>query len=238
LPSAIGQEGVAGSWRRRRRCRLARRRAGSPAGLGTWAEEIVVDQPRRSPSPPMPTRCSWRCSRSTRSRYALLHGFGDLKPGDWVLQTGGNSAVSATSSSLAGTRLPDLSVVRRPEAASAVTDLGGDAVVVADDNLAEERGKALGGDQARCCSTRSAAGDQRTGHGPPHRWHGRALRRDERAAGHPQPTGPDLPATVAARLLARPLAPRDAPPPTRLGHSRTWPSWWSRGAISAPVEAT
>lgn len=148
LPSAIGQEGVGkvievGDG-------VDASRVGERvviAGLGTWAEEIVVDQREaiavHADADPLQLAM---LAINPVTAYALLHSFGDLRPGDWVLQTGGNSAVSGNVISLAkhyGYRT--LSVVRRPEAAASV---GGDAVLVADENLADNVKKALGGDQA------------------------------------------------------------------------------------------
>ena len=96
LPSAVGQEGVGrvvevGDG-------VAASRVGERvvlAGLGTWAEEIVVDQAQAVPvtTDADPLQLAMLAINPVTA-YALLHGFGDLKPGDWILQTGGNSAVS------------------------------------------------------------------------------------------------------------------------------------------------
>src|SRR6266516_4196328 len=66
----------------------------------------------------------------------LLRRFVDLRPGEWVGQTGGNSAVGRaviTLAKLAGYRT--LSVVRRSEVAQELLELGADAVVVSGPGL-------------------------------------------------------------------------------------------------------
>jgi NADPH:quinone reductase-like Zn-dependent oxidoreductase len=78
----------------------------------------------------------------------LLRRFVDLRPGDWVGQTGGNSAVGRaviTLAKLAGYRT--LNVVRRPEVAQELMDLGADAVVVSGPDVRAQLKKALGGDR-------------------------------------------------------------------------------------------
>jgi NADPH:quinone reductase-like Zn-dependent oxidoreductase len=85
--------------------------------------------------------------------YQLLnHGqlnSGPLKEGDWIAQTAANSAVGSAVIALARERgLRTLNIVRRPEAA-ALVDKRADAVVVADDNLADGIEAALNGEKLR-----------------------------------------------------------------------------------------
>jgi len=78
----------------------------------------------------------------------LLRNFAGLTPGEWVGQTGANSAVGRYVIALARqTGLRTLNVVRRPELVAELVDLGADAVVVSGQDLAEQVAKALGGDQ-------------------------------------------------------------------------------------------
>src|SRR5207249_1436963 len=75
----------------------------------------------------------------------LLRRFVDLPPGAWVGQTGGSSAVGRYVIALAkqaGYRT--LYVVRRPEVAAELVELGADAVVVSGPDLGEQLDKALG----------------------------------------------------------------------------------------------
>jgi len=65
-----------------------------------------------------------------------------------VAQTGANSATGRYVIGLARQAgLRTLNVVRRPEAAASIADLGGDVVIVADDNLSENVKKALGAER-------------------------------------------------------------------------------------------
>jgi mitochondrial enoyl-[acyl-carrier protein] reductase / trans-2-enoyl-CoA reductase len=76
----------------------------------------------------------------------LLRNFGDpARPGRWIGQTAGNSAVGEYLIKLAR-RLgwKTLSVVRREPAAELVRSWGGDRVVIADDNLESHLAHALG----------------------------------------------------------------------------------------------
>lgn len=62
--------------------------------LGTWREEAVVDQELVDKIPndiPRPYAAIIGVNPSTA--YRLLKDFGNLKPGDWVIQNGANSMV-------------------------------------------------------------------------------------------------------------------------------------------------
>jgi NADPH:quinone reductase-like Zn-dependent oxidoreductase len=78
----------------------------------------------------------------------LLRRFADLAPGAWIGQTGANSAVGRYVIALAkraGVRT--LNVVRRPELAVELAELGADAVVVSGPDLAGQIAAALGNDR-------------------------------------------------------------------------------------------
>jgi mitochondrial enoyl-[acyl-carrier protein] reductase / trans-2-enoyl-CoA reductase len=76
----------------------------------------------------------------------LLRNFGDpARPGRWIGQTAGNSAVGQYLIKLARRfGWKTLSVVRREAAAELVRSWGGDRVVIADDNLEADLAQALG----------------------------------------------------------------------------------------------
>jgi NADPH:quinone reductase-like Zn-dependent oxidoreductase len=79
---------------------------------------------------------------------ALLSGFGDLRPGDWIGQTLGNGAVGQYVLQLAARAgYRTLSVVRSEKAAEQVRALGGELVVVAGENLGARIAAALDGRQ-------------------------------------------------------------------------------------------
>lgn len=69
---------------------------------------------------------------------ALLSSeFVTLRPGDWVIQNAANSAVGLYLVQLARIRgYRTVNVVRRPDAAAAVRDTGGDVVLVDGEDLA------------------------------------------------------------------------------------------------------
>lgn len=63
--------------------------------------------------------------------HVLLHDFVELKPGDWVLQNAPLSSVGSCVIQLAKSQgLRTVNIVRRPEAAASVTQLGGDMVIL------------------------------------------------------------------------------------------------------------
>jgi len=80
--------------------------------------------------------------------HILLNRYGALRPGDWIGQTIGNSAIGQyiiKLAKLAGYHT--LSIVRSEQAAEQVRSFGGDLVVVHGENLAGRVAEALGGRQ-------------------------------------------------------------------------------------------
>jgi trans-2-enoyl-CoA reductase len=80
----------------------------------------------------------------------LLHGFAALKPGDWVVQNAGNSAVGRCVIQLArelGVRT--VSLVRRADLVDELGELGGDVVLTDGDAAVAEALEHLGGATAR-----------------------------------------------------------------------------------------
>src|SRR5256885_4467618 len=76
----------------------------------------------------------------------ILSDFVDLKGGDWVIQNVANSAVGRLLIVLAHQRgLRTVNVVRRPELAGELKQLGADLVVVDGDDLAARVGRETGG---------------------------------------------------------------------------------------------
>jgi NADPH:quinone reductase-like Zn-dependent oxidoreductase len=76
----------------------------------------------------------------------LLRLFGPLSEGDWIAQTGANSAVGQYIIALAErARIRTLNVVRSQEAATQVSVAGGDRVVVDGDDLPAQVERVLGG---------------------------------------------------------------------------------------------
>jgi NADPH:quinone reductase-like Zn-dependent oxidoreductase len=82
--------------------------------------------------------------------HLMLTRYVDLKPGDWIGQTLGNSALAHSVVALAREAgLKTLSVVRSEKAAEEARASGADLVLVDGDDLGDRVAKALGGEQLR-----------------------------------------------------------------------------------------
>lgn len=69
----------------------------------------------------------------TGTAWYMLEDYAPRVPGSWVLQTAANSGVGLCLATLARARgLRSINIVRRAEAAKAVTDAGGDVVLLAE----------------------------------------------------------------------------------------------------------
>lgn len=113
---------------------------------GTWQDQIAVAETDAIPVDPAadPLQLAM-LGVNPMTADLLLRRFVDLPAGAWVGQTGGTSAVGRyviVLAKLAGLRT--LSVVRRPEAAAELLDLGADAVVVDGEDLGEQAARVLG----------------------------------------------------------------------------------------------
>jgi NADPH:quinone reductase-like Zn-dependent oxidoreductase len=155
LPSAIGAEGVG---------RVVRVGPAGDAGLagrrvlvlgsydqGVWADTVVV--PARNvvvvPDDVDALQLAMAGINPITAQLMLTR-FADLRPGDWVGQTLGNSAVAQCVSALAkiaGVRT--LSVVRSEKAAAQARAAGADVVLLDGPDLADRIAAALGGDKLR-----------------------------------------------------------------------------------------
>lgn len=81
--------------------------------------------------------------------WRLLHGFGNLMDGDWIVQNAGNSAVGRCVIQLArDLGIRTISFVRRTELIDALQDLGADHVFLDDENGLASAKEALGGARA------------------------------------------------------------------------------------------
>jgi NADPH:quinone reductase-like Zn-dependent oxidoreductase len=113
---------------------------------GTWQDELVIDKDDAIAVDPAADALQLAMlGINPLTADLLLRRFVDLPPGAWVAQTGSNSAVGRYVIALAkqaGYRT--LNVVRRPEVAAELRELGADAVVVSGSDLGEQLKKALG----------------------------------------------------------------------------------------------
>ncbi len=113
---------------------------------GTWADQVVVKAANVVPIPEGgdPLQLSMVGTNPLTAHLALTK-FVDLKPGDWIGQNLGNSAVGQYVTALAKhAGLKTLSVVRRPEAAEG---LESDVVLVDGEDLSGRIRSALGTDR-------------------------------------------------------------------------------------------
>lgn len=164
LPAALGTEGVGRI--------VAVGPAVDPVRIGervliiptmkhaTWQDQVVIDEGDAVPvDPEVDVLQLAMLGINPMTADLLLRSFVDLPPGAWVGQTGGNSAVGRYVIALAkraGYRT--LSVVRRPEVAAELLELGADAVVVSGPDLGEQLKQALG-DERISLLLDSIAGD-------------------------------------------------------------------------------
>lgn len=116
---------------------------------GTWQDQTVVDEGGAIPVDPKADALQLSMlGINPLTADLLLRRFTALPPGAWVGQTGANSAVGRYVIALAqqgGVRT--LNVVRRPEVAAELLELGADAVVVSGPGLGEQLVEVLGDEQ-------------------------------------------------------------------------------------------
>jgi NADPH:quinone reductase-like Zn-dependent oxidoreductase len=125
---------------------------------GTWADETVVAA--RNVLPVSETGDPVQQAMLTvnpATAYLLLTRYVELKPGDWVGQDLGNSAVGQHVIALAQrTGVRTLSIVRSEAAAEQLRKRGADLVLVDGDDLARRIADALGGQTLRLALTGGA----------------------------------------------------------------------------------
>ena len=82
--------------------------------------------------------------------WRLLHGFTELKPGDWIVQNLGNSAVGRCVIQIArDLGVKTVSFVRREEVVADLKELGGDAVLIDDEAGLATAKEVMGGSAAK-----------------------------------------------------------------------------------------
>lgn len=141
LPAVPGNEGVG----RVRECGAGvdagwlGRRVLLPAQFGTWrgAGVVAISQLRVVPETvPLEQAAMLRVNPSTA--YAMLHDFGALQAGDWIVQNAANSGVGRVVIQIAKLRgWRTVNVVRRPDCVAELANLGGDAVLLEGGSLTE-----------------------------------------------------------------------------------------------------
>jgi trans-2-enoyl-CoA reductase len=117
-----------------------------PSGSGTFREELRTRAAQCMPAPEGDAAQLSLLTINGPTAWVLLHGFADLKPGDWLVQNGANSSCGRYLVSLAreaGVRTAN--VVRRPGVTGELKSLGADVVLVDGPDLAERVREATGG---------------------------------------------------------------------------------------------
>ena len=118
-----------------------------PVGIGSWASHVVAPAAGLIPLPNEadPRQLSM-LTVNPPTAALLLSEYGDLKPGDWLIQNSANSGVGSYVAQLARLRgLKTVNVVRREATVASVRSQGGDVVLVDGDDLAERVKTATGG---------------------------------------------------------------------------------------------
>jgi NADPH:quinone reductase-like Zn-dependent oxidoreductase len=117
----------------------------------TWASHAIVPEDVLFALPEgIDMRQAAMLKVNPATAWRLLHGFAALKPGDWVVQNAGNSAVGRCVIQLArecGVRT--VSLVRRADLVDELRELGGDVVLPDGDEAVAQALEHLGGANAR-----------------------------------------------------------------------------------------
>lgn len=122
-----------------------------PVGCGSWSTHVVTEAAQLTPLPDEadPLQLSMMTINPPTAAL-LLSEFVTLRAGDWVIQNAANSAVGLYLVQLARHRgYRTVNVVRREDAATAVTEAGGDVVLVDGEDLAERVTVATDGTEIR-----------------------------------------------------------------------------------------
>jgi mitochondrial enoyl-[acyl-carrier protein] reductase / trans-2-enoyl-CoA reductase len=112
----------------------------------TWAQQVTIPAAGLIPLPEGDLDQLAMLVSSPATAHLLLEGYGDLKEGDWLIQSAANSAVGSTVVQLAKTRgLRTVNIVRRQEVVAGLEELGADVVLVGTDDLVARVQEATGG---------------------------------------------------------------------------------------------
>ena len=124
-----------------------------PHGLGTWREAAMVADADHAllivpPEVPVEQAAMLRINPATALR--MLRDFATLAPGDFVIQNAANSAVGRLVIQIAkANQWRTINLVRRPELIDELRALGGDVVLLDNDEVKEQIAAATGGAPVR-----------------------------------------------------------------------------------------
>ncbi len=111
-----------------------------PHNLGTWREAVAVKAEKLVVVPPGidPVQAAM-LKINPLTAWRLLHGYVELKPGDWLIQNAANSAAGRAVIQIARELgYKTVNVVRRAELVEELQAAGGDVVLVDSENLRAE----------------------------------------------------------------------------------------------------
>jgi len=131
-----------------------------PHNIGTWREALMVKASELVPVPPEidPVHASM-LKINPLTAWRLLHGYVDLKAGDWLIQNAANSAAGRAVIQIAHELgFKTINVVRRAELINELHALGGDVVLVDGEKLRGEVNAATNGAPI-CLALNSVGGD-------------------------------------------------------------------------------
>lgn len=131
-----------------------------PHQLGSWREAVAVDANQLIVVPPeIDFLQASMLKVNPLTAWRLLHGYVELKPGDWVIQNAANSAAGRATIQIARELgYKTVNIVRRPELIDELKREGGDVVLLDDDNLRSGVKSATGGAPVRL-ALNSVGGD-------------------------------------------------------------------------------
>jgi trans-2-enoyl-CoA reductase len=117
-----------------------------PHNLGTWREAVAVDAGKLVVVPrEIDFVQAAMLKVNPLTAWRLLHGYVELKPGDWVIQNAANSAAGRAVIQVAREcGYKTLNVVRRAELFDELRQEGGDVVLLDDDSLRDAVKQATG----------------------------------------------------------------------------------------------
>jgi len=118
-----------------------------PHNVGTWREALVVDASQlvEVPSGIDPLQAAM-LKINPLTAWRLLHGYVELKRGDWVIQNAANSAAGRAVIQIASELgYKTINVVRREELVEELKQLGGDLVFIDGESLRDDVKEATSG---------------------------------------------------------------------------------------------
>ena len=116
-----------------------------PLLTGGWREQVVVPADDLFALPAGPVEQLAMLGSNVPAAGLILSEYTDLAPGDWVIQNAANGGVGRSLIALAhGRGLRTVNLVRRPEVAEELRDLGADVVLTLHDDVSAEIAEATG----------------------------------------------------------------------------------------------